>query len=96
MTARALTVAQVAERLAISPSSVRALIARGALPCHRPTPQTIRLDPEDVEAYWRGCRSEAAPAVRATRAPAPTLAEVDARLREVLRTARSSGRSGPA
>ncbi len=49
----ALTVAQVAERLALSPNTVRRLLKSGALP-GRQFGRQWRIDEETLTAYLRG------------------------------------------
>jgi excisionase family DNA binding protein len=46
-----LTVDAVAERLGISSVTVRRLIAAGRLPAVRPSPRTVRIPEDAVEAF---------------------------------------------
>lgn len=57
---RLLTVAQAAERLAISPSSVKRLIAAGRLRAVHPTPGRTAVDEREVDAYIVALRKAAA------------------------------------
>jgi excisionase family DNA binding protein len=48
---RQLSVLQVSAKLQCSPSTVRKLIADGALRASRVTPRTIRISDTDLQAY---------------------------------------------
>ncbi|HEX7992356.1 MAG TPA: helix-turn-helix domain-containing protein [Streptosporangiaceae bacterium] len=50
-TAALLTIDQVAERLAVSPRTVRRMVNDGSLPCVRVGRQ-IRFRPKDIESYF--------------------------------------------
>ena len=43
-----LTIPQAAELLAVSPDTIRRMIARGELRAYRYGPRVIRIDPEDL------------------------------------------------
>jgi excisionase family DNA binding protein len=79
-----MTVVDAAQRLSMSPSFVRRLIARGVLPCHR-LGRAVRLDAADVEAYWRAMRCEASEPDRMRRTDAPTWGELEQRIRATRR-----------
>jgi excisionase family DNA binding protein len=61
-----LTVRDVAKRLAVSASSVYALVETGRLACHRIGigRGTIRIDETDLAAFLDACRSAPRPAPR--------------------------------
>jgi excisionase family DNA binding protein len=65
---RPMTVAQVAQRLALSTKAVRALIKRGELPAVKVSGR-LRVEAEDLAAFLAGQRVEhgAAPPVRSAR-----------------------------
>jgi excisionase family DNA binding protein len=48
-----LRVEEVAERLGLKVSTVRLMIAKGDLPCVRPTTRAVRVREEDVDALIR-------------------------------------------
>lgn len=48
---RQLSVSQVSAKLQCSPSTVRKLVADGALRASRVTPRTIRISDTDLQAY---------------------------------------------
>jgi excisionase family DNA binding protein len=48
-----LTVAEVAEELAVCSATVYKLVARGALPCHRVL-NAIRIRRDDLDAFLAG------------------------------------------
>jgi excisionase family DNA binding protein len=87
-----MTVVDAAARLSMSPSFVRRLIARGVLPCYR-LGRAVRLDENDVEAYWRAMRCEASEPTPTARMAAPSWAEIDARLRAARPTSTRPGSS---
>jgi excisionase family DNA binding protein len=55
-----LTAEQAAQRLNISVKTVYQLVAKGLLPCVRPSPggRTIRIHEEDLSAYLAACRRD--------------------------------------
>ncbi len=45
---------EAAEILGVSVRTLERMIRRGVLPAYRIGPKTVRLSPEDIEAYVRG------------------------------------------
>lgn len=54
------TVSGAAERLNVSPDTIRRMIARGELKAYRYGPRLIRIDPADLEALRQPVTSLAA------------------------------------
>lgn len=65
-----LTKKEAAERLTVSLRTLDGLISRGALPAYRPSPNTVRIKEEDLDAYLES--RLVAPARKPK--PAPTIA----------------------
>ena len=49
-----ITKKEAAERLSVSVRTLEGLIARGQLPAYKIGPKSVRLRPEDLEAYLAG------------------------------------------
>jgi excisionase family DNA binding protein len=54
MSTNLITIAEAAERLAVSTKTVRRLIARGVLPARRIGSRLIRIDAADLDRLGRG------------------------------------------